>query len=215
MRIKVLIADDHMMFRQGIVALLEAEEGIDVVGEAQNGARAIELSQELNPDVAVIDIAMPEVNGLIATRAMSRVCPDVKVLILSMHLNETYIAEAMKSGARGYVLKDCAVEELVAAIKAIADDYTYLSPKAATVVVKEYLGARNADESTLFDILSPREQEILQLVVEGKSSRDIAGQLSLSAKTVENHRASIMRKLDVHDLPSLVKYAIRTGLCEP
>lgn len=214
METRVLVVDDHRMFREGLKAVVEQEEGITVVGEAENGREAVALCESLNPDVVVMDIAMPEMGGIAATSTILKSHEDIKVLVLTMHLNETYIAETLKSGASGYVLKDCAVEELVTAIRSVEKGEKYLSPRAASLVVKKLLGEKMEGARSAFDILSTREQEVLQLIVEGKSTRDTAEILFISPKTVENHRANIMRKLDIHDVPSLVRFAIRTGLSE-
>jgi len=210
----VLIADDHKLFRLGLIAILASIEQVRVVGEAGNGREAVDLCERLKPDLVVMDIAMPEMNGIIATRMIRTLCEDTRILILSMHLNEAYVTECIKSGASAYLLKDSAFEELVIAIDAVKKGETYLSPAVASAVVKRLTSGGSSVETSVFDLLSPREQEVLQLLVEGKSSKEMAEILIVSPKTVENHRASIMRKLDIHDIPSLVKFAIRIGLCE-
>lgn len=212
--IRVLIADDHKLLRQGIRKILENEPGIEVVGEASDGNEAIESCKELKPDITVLDITMPQLSGIVAIKEILKGCPDTKVLILSMHSNETYITETLRNGAGGYILKDSASEDLVAAIRSVHRGEMFLSPKVATKVVQTLVGKVGVSEKSVFEILSSREQQILQLVAEGCSSKQIAGQLFISPKTVENHKASIMRKLDMHDINSLVKFAIRNGLVE-
>lgn len=215
MAISVVLADDHRMFRQGLKSVLDEDSDIRVIGEAENGSRAVELCGELRPDVVVLDVTMPEMSGIIATRLLKGLGDGTEVIILSMHVSETYVVEALKSGARGYVLKDSAVDELVFAIKAVHGGGTFLSPKAATVVVEKLVAGGAKKGKMVFDILSHREVEVLQLICEGKPVRQTAEILGLSPKTVESHRANIMRKLDVRDVPSLVKFAIRMGVTEP
>ena len=215
MAISVVIADDHMMFRQGLKAVLDEDANIRVIGEAENGSQAVELCEELRPDVVVMDVTMPEMSGIIATRLLKGLGDSTEIIILSMHESETYVVEALKSGARGYVVKDSAVDELVFAIKAVHVGGTFLSPKAATVVVEKLVAGGAKEGKMVFDILSPREVEVLQLMCEGKSVKETAEILGLSPKTVDSHRANIMSKLDVRDVPSLVKFAIRMGVTEP
>ena len=211
--INVLIVDDHKMFREGLKAVLESESGICVVGEAENGAQAVEACGGLNPDVVLMDVSMPEMNGLIACSLINKRCPGARVLMLSMHLKETYILEALKGGASGYVLKDDAADELVLAICTVMRGERYLSPRIVTLVVEKLLSA-NLESDLLYGILSDREQEILQHLCEGKSTRETAERLVISPRTVENHRAKIMDKLGIHDVPTLVKTAIEAGLIE-
>ena len=214
MKVRVVLADDHELFREGMKAVLAREDTIEVVGEAATGGRAVELCLQLHPDIAILDIAMPEMNGLIATKTIKKVCEDTRVLILSMLMDEDAVAQALNGGANGYVLKDSAIEELLIAIKAVMKGEIYLSPKVATLVVRQLLTDKEGGKTKVLDFLSTREQEIVQLIAEGKSTRDIAEHLFLSPKTVENHRANIMRKLDIQDIPSLVKFAIRARLTE-
>jgi len=215
MAINVVIADDHRMFRQGLKSVLEEDGDIRVIGEAENGSQAVGLYGELRPDVVVLDVTMPEMSGIIATRLLRDLDDSAKVVILSMHVSETYVVEALKSGARGYVLKDSAVDELVLAIKAVHGGGTFLSPKAATIAVEKLVAGDAKKGQMVFDILSHREVEVLQLMCEGKSVKEAANILGLSPKTVDSHRANIMGKLGVRDLPSLVKFAIRMGVTEP
>jgi DNA-binding NarL/FixJ family response regulator len=211
-KIRVVLADDHELFREGMKAVLAREDTVEVVGEASTGGKAVEL--QVHPDVAILDVAMPEMNGLIATRTIKKVCEDTRVLILSMLMDEDAVAQALNGGASGYVLKDSAIEELLIAIKAVMKGETYLSPKVASVVVRQLVTDKEGGKTQVLDFLSTREQEIVQLIAEGQSTKDIAERLFLSPKTVENHRANIMRKLDIQDIPSLVKFAIRARLTE-
>ena len=211
--IDVLIVDDHKMFREGLKAVLESESGIYVVGEAEDGAQAVEACERSNPDVVLMDVSMPEMNGLIACSLINKRCPGARVLMLSMHLKETYILEALKDGASGYVLKDDAADELVSAICTVMRGERYLNPRIVTLVVERLLAA-NPESSALFGLLSDREQEVLQHLCEGKSTRETAERLVISPRTVENHRAKIMDKLGIHDVPTLVKTAIEAGLIE-
>jgi DNA-binding NarL/FixJ family response regulator len=208
----VLLADDHELFREGMKAVLAREKQIEIVAEASTGGKAVDLCMKLCPDIAIVDIDMPEMNGVLATKAIRKVCGNTRVLILSMIMDEDTVAEALNSGACGYVLKDSAIEELLLAIKAVMEGDTYLSPKVATMVVHRLLIDKEGGKTSALDLLSTREQEVLQLIAEGKSTREIAEHLYLSPKTVENHRANIMRKLDIKDIPSLVKFAIRSKL---
>ena len=211
--IDVLIVDDHKMFREGLKAVLEPESGLRVVGEAENGARAVETCEQLSPDIVLMDVTMPEMNGLIACSLIRKRCPGTRVLMLSMHLKETYVLEALKGGASGYVLKDDAADELVLAVCTVAEGQRYLSPRIMTLIVERLLST-NPESNPLFGLLSDREQEVLQLLCEGKSTRETAERLVISPRTVENHRARIMDKLGIHDVPTLVKTAIEAGLIE-
>jgi len=202
------------MLRHGLRAILEQQEDIEIIGEAGNGREAVELCKRLDPDVVVLDIAMPEMSGVLATDAILKDNRNTKVLILSTYLNETYITETLKMGASGYVLKECAAGDLLDAIKSVSRGEIYLSPKVSTMAIRKFIRREGAGEKTVFDILSPREQEILQHVAEGKTTNEMAEILFISSRTVDNHRASIMRKLDLHDIPSLVKFAVRSGISE-
>jgi len=212
MTIRVLLADDHNIVREGLRSLLEKEPDIDIVAMADNGRTAVQLAGELRPDVAVLDIAMPEMNGIEATRRISRDDPEIKVLALSMHSARRFVTEALSAGAKGYLLKDCAAEELVRAIRTVAGNETYLSPKVAGLIVKDYL--KHSPETTLSDnsCLTNREREVLQLIAEGESTKEIAFKISVSIKTVETHRQQIMKKLNLHSVAELTRYAIREGL---
>ncbi len=215
-QIKVLLADDHIVVRQGLRALLTSEPDIEIVGEADNGRQAVQLAKKDMPDVVVMDIAMPVLNGLEATRQIKKIIPSIKVLVLTMYENEESVFQILKAGASGYLIKDSAVTELVTAIRAIRQGDSYLSPSISRKVIEEYVRrAEVGEKSSPEDPLSSREREILQLIAEGNSIPQIASRLCISKKTVEAHKAHIMEKLDIHDKVGLIKYTIRTGLTKP
>jgi DNA-binding NarL/FixJ family response regulator len=212
--IRVALADDHALVRAGIRALLEKLPGIEVVGEADNGREALELIKKSAPNLILLDISMTELGGLEALPRIVKDFPAVKVLILSGHANEEYVLRALRCGAAGYMLKEAAAEELELAIKAVAQDKTYLSPSVSRTVVESYL-QRAAGEEGPIEQLTARQREVLQLIAEGKNTKQIAGTLDISVKTVEAHRLQLMARLHIHDVPGLVRYAIRSGLVSP
>jgi two-component system, NarL family, response regulator NreC len=211
MKIKVLLADDHKIFRDGLRTLIE-KEGMEVVGEAENGRKAIKLAEKLMPNVIVMDVSMPDMNGIEATRKIIAGMPDVKVIALSMHSDRRFVLGMLEAGASGYLLKDCAFGELATAINQVSTGNTYLSPQIADVVVKGYLN-KTTDSSVIGGaILTSREREILQLIAEGLTAKEIAAHVFLSIKTIETHRRNIMQKLNTRSTAELTKYAIREGL---
>jgi len=212
MSVKIILADDHRIMREGLRALLERESDIEVIAEADNGRTTVELARELNPDVVVIDIGMPDLNGIDATRQIVSESPAVKVIALSMHSDRKFVREMLSAGASGYLLKDSAFEELGAALATVINNQTYLSPKIADTVVKDYLGKIETKESKVSPALTKREREVLQLIAEGKTTKDIASQLYVSIKTIETHRKQIMDKVGLNSVAELTKYAIREGL---
>ncbi|HQY56747.1 MAG: response regulator transcription factor [Nitrospira sp.] len=213
-RIRVLLAEDHTLVRAGFRALLEKLDGILVVGEVSDGLEALKVSKEIVPDVVLMDIAMPGMNGLEATSRMRQECPRTKVLMLSMYTNEEYLKEALRAGASGYLLKDADRAELELAIKTVRRGETYLTPAVAKFTLEAY--CRQDDSRTgPLGKLTGRQREILQLIAEGCSTKQIAQRLDLSVKTVETHRAQLMERLEIHDVPGLVRLAIRTGLVQP
>jgi DNA-binding NarL/FixJ family response regulator len=213
MSITVFLADDHAVVRDGLRHLLEAQPDIKVVGDAANGRQTLQLIDRLNPDVAIMDIAMPELNGIEAARKIRTDCPSTQVIILSIYSTEEHVSRALQAGARGYVLKESAGIEVVNAVRAVHSGHHYLSQKLSDRLIDDYLHQiKSSGERDPLARLSSREREVLQLVVEGKSSAEIAEVLSLSVKTVETYRSRIFRKLDIDDLPSLVKFAIQHGL---
>jgi RNA polymerase sigma factor (sigma-70 family) len=213
MSITVFLADDHAVVRDGLRFLLEAEHDIKVVGDAANGRETVRQVARLCPDVVIMDIAMPELNGIEAARKIGQVCPSTQVIMLSVHSTTEHVFQALQAGARGYLLKESAGIEVVNAVRAVHADRRYLSQKISDRLVDDYVRQRQATEAkSPLARLSPREREVLQLVVEGKSSAEIADILSLSLKTVETYRSRLMRKLGISDLPGLVKFAIQHGL---
>jgi DNA-binding NarL/FixJ family response regulator len=209
---RIILADDHGIMREGLRALLEKQSGIEVIAEADNGRTTVELSRELKPDVVIIDIAMPDLNGIEATRQIVAESPGVKVIALSMHSDRKFVREMLSAGASGYMLKDSAFEELDKAVSTVNDNKTYLSPGIAETVVKDYLGKIVTDNSAASIALTNREREVLQLFAEGKTTKQIASLLFLSIKTIETHRKQIMGKLGLNGIAELTKYAIREGL---
>ncbi len=212
MSIKVLIADDHQIMREGLRALLEKELDIQVLGEAEDGRMIQRMARELQPDVIIMDVAMPDLNGIEATRQIVAELPGVKIIALSMHDDRRFVLNMLKAGAAGYMLKDCAFKDLAKAIRVVMSNKTFLSPEVADIVVKDYLSTTQPTESSVFNLLSPREREVLQLIAEGKTSALIGESLHISVKTVETHRQQIMVKLKIRSIAELTKYAIREGL---
>jgi len=212
MAIRILLADDHQITRSGLRALLEQQPNMAVAGEADNGRLAVLMAAELKPDVIVMDINMPELNGIEASRQIKTELPDIKIIALSMHSDKRYVAGMLKAGVSGYLLKNCAFDELVAAINSVMRNQSYLSPAIADTVMKDYASIlEGADQSTA-SLLSSREREVLQLIAEGMSTRDIGERIHVSVKTVETHRQQIMRKLNAKSVAELTKIAVREGL---
>jgi DNA-binding NarL/FixJ family response regulator len=210
--IKVLLADDHKIVRDGLRTLLEKNSDIVVAGEAEDGREALQMAQKLLPDVVVMDIAMPDLNGIEATRQILADRSAVRIVALSMHSDKRFVSEMLKAGASGYLLKDCAFEELITAIRTVMKGKIYLSPEIAGVVIGDYIKKDAKADSSVFSLLSDREREVLQLMAEGKTTKEVASYLHVSVKTVETHRTNIMTKLDIHSIAELTKYAIREGL---
>ena len=211
--IRVIVADDHHLVRQGIRMLLDKAEDIEVVAEAEDGLEAVELAERLAPDIVVMDISMPRLNGAQATELIRARLPATQVVVLSMHADETVVRQALRRGARAYVLKRAVGEELMLAVRTASRGETYLSPPIAGSILNEFLALSDeTEESSAFERLTPRERQVLQLLAEGGTNSVIARELMLSVKTVEKHRASLMSKLDIHDLTGLVRAAIKHGL---
>ena len=212
MSIRILLADDHKITRQGLRALLDKQEDMEVVAEAEEGRTAVRLVRELLPDVVIMDVSMPDLNGMEAARQIVGKFPDVKIIALSMHSDSLFVTEMLRSGASGYLLKDCAFEELARAIQAVVAGKAYLSPSISGIVVNDYVHRLSKADFSSSELLTDREREVLQLIAEGKSTKQIALKLHVSVKTIETHRRQIMNKLDIHTVAELTKYAIRKGL---
>lgn len=212
--IRILLADDHTILRNGIRAILEDEPGMVIVGEADDGRTAVNLACQLKPDIVVMDIAMPLLNGLEATRQIKHNCPAIKVIILTMHDNEEYIIQMLEAGAMGYILKDAAARELITALRMVHRGEAVLSPAITRIVIEDYLRWGTIRPTEDNGDLSPREREILQLIAEGYTSKQIAEILVISIKTVQAHRNSLMQKLNLHNRGELIKYAIQKKIIE-
>ncbi len=212
MSVRILLADDHKIMREGLKALLEKQLDIEVIAEAENGLEAVNLTRKLRPDIVMMDIGMTALNGIEATREIIATVPGVRVIALSMHSDKRFVIEMLKAGAFGYLLKDSAPEELTSAIRAVASNQPYLSPKITDVVLKDYLNTLSQKEPTAFTVLTAREREVLQLIAEGRSTKQIASALHVSVKTIETHRQQMMEKLDIRSIAELTKYAVREGL---
>lgn len=212
MGIRILLADDHKIMRDGLRSLLEQLPGVEVVGEAENGRMAVGMVRDRAVDLVIMDVGMPDLNGIDATRQVMATAPRVKVLALSMHSDKRYVGEMFRAGASAYLLKDCAFEELADAIEVVLAGRAYISPQIAGSLVREFVSHPATDERSPYEILTPREREVLQLLAEGKMVKQIAAHLNISSKTVETHRHQIMNKLNVSNLAELIKYAVREGL---
>ncbi|UCG30673.1 MAG: response regulator transcription factor [candidate division WOR-3 bacterium] len=212
MSIKILLADDHTLFREGMRSLLQKELNIRIIGEAENGREAVKLALELKPDVIVMDITMPDLNGMEATRKIRKAIPQIKVICLSMHSDRRYVVDMFRAGASGYLIKSCAYKELTDAINIVAANQKYISPQIAHIVIDESIGKQQTKKKAVKSTLTPREREILQLIAEGKNTKYIAHHLYKSTKTVETHRRNIMRKLKAKSVAELTRYAISEGI---
>ena len=211
--IRIMLADDHTVIRKGLRALLERQDGFTVVAEAADGREAVETAASLGPDVAVMDIGMPNLNGIEAARRITERRPETAVVILSMHADESYVLRALKSGARGYLLKDSPEEDLINAIRAVHQGKAFFSPEISKMLAEDYMRQmrqRGVEDS--YELLTPREREILQMLGEGKSNKDVATKLNLSLHTVETHRGNILEKLNLHGMAEMILYAVRKGI---
>lgn len=209
-KIRILLADDHAVVRQGFRMILAGQSDMEILGEAGNGREAVELTEKLQPDVVVMDVAMPELNGIEATRRIATAAPHSRVLALSMHKDSVYVREILRAGARGYLLKDAADSDLLAAVRAVSRGEGYLSPAISEAVLSDY----RRHVTNPIDLLTSREREVLQMIAEGKTNKEIANILNLSVYTVDAHRGRIMEKLNLHSTTELVRFAIRNGLTE-
>lgn len=212
MSIRIVLADDHAIVRHGLSRAVQHEDDMEVVGQASDGHSTVELARELLPDVVVMDISMPELNGIEATREIQREAPGVRVIALSMHSAKRYVTEMFRAGASGYLLKDCDFDELARAVRTVAEGKTYVSPSVSSVVVEDLVRKERKTEATAFSLLTQREREVLQLLAEGRTTKQIALRLHISPKTVEAHRLRVMNKLEIDNVAQLTKYAIREGL---
>ena len=212
MKIRVILADDHHIVRQGLRSLLKNSPDIDIIAEAGDGRETVRLAEELSPDLIIMDVAMPRLNGIEATRQIIAKAPSCKVVALSMYADSQFIIRMLMAGASAYVLKDCAFEELEQAIRTAAANQTYLSPRIVDALVKNYIRHAQLNNSSPFSILTARERAVLQLMAEGKSTKEIAAYLRLSTKTIETYRKKVTDKLNIHSIAELTKYAIREGL---
>ena len=209
-RIRILLADDHAVVRQGFKMILDAQPDMEIVGEAANGREALALAEEVRPDVVVMDVAMPELNGIEATRRLAASVPHARVLALSMHKDSVYVREILRAGARGYVLKESVAGDLVKAVRAVASGEGYLSPAVSNAVLDDY----RRHVTNPIDLLTSREREVLQMLAEGKTNKEIAAVLDLSVYTIDAHRGRIMEKLNLHSINELVRFAVRNGLID-
>lgn len=212
-KIRILIADDHLVIRAGLRLLLERHEDFTVVAEADDGRQAVDLAAQYKPDVAVMDVAMPNMNGIEATRQITSADPSIAVVMLSMYTDETYVMRALRSGAKAYLLKSSAETDLIQAVRAVREGKSFFSPVVSRMLLEDYvrqMGQKGVEDS--YDLLTPREREILQLVAEGKANKDVATHLGLSLHTVETHRTKILQKLNLHSVPELILYAVRKGI---
>jgi len=211
--IRIVLADDHVVMRNGLKLLLERQPNFAVAGEAVNGREAVDICEKLKPDVLVLDIAMPNLNGIEAARQIAAKMPKTAIVILSMHSDESYVLRALKAGARAYLLKDSAEADLINAIRAVSEGKAFFSPAISRMLVDDYmrrLEQRGVEDS--YELLTTREREILQLLAEGKSNKEVAAMLNLSLYTVETHRGNILQKLNLHSVPELILYAVRKGV---
>jgi DNA-binding NarL/FixJ family response regulator len=212
MSITILLVDDHKMFRDGLRNLISREMGLEPIGEAKDGDEAIVMALKYSPDVMVMDLSMPGLNGLEATRKILEIRPQTKIIVLSMHSDRRFVVETLKVGAKGYVLKDSDFTELVQAIHAVVNDRIYLSQKISDLVIKDFVKSAKIEEPSAYSMLSAREREVLQQLAEGKGTKVIADHLNVSIKTIETYRKNLMDKLDLHSIAALTKYAIREGI---
>ncbi len=211
--IRILLCDDHAVIRRGLRLLLDQQEDFEVVGEASDGREAVSLAEALKPDIAVLDITMPNLNGIEAARQISAKQLGTAIVVLSMHADESFVLKALKAGARGYVLKEAPESELIKAVRALAEGKSFFSPAVSRMLVEDYVRhLQDKDVEDSYELLTAREREILQLIAEAKSNKDIASILNLSLYTVETHRSNIMEKLNLHSVPELILYAVRKGV---
>lgn len=208
----IVLADDHRIFRDGLRPLLTAQADLEVVAEAEDGLQALDLCLSHRPEVAVLDVSMPGLNGIEVARRLQQQAPEVKPLILSMHSDRRFVLEALRAGARGYILKESGIRDLILAVREVQAGRIHLSAAVSEQVIRDYIGLADSDESSVFSVLSGREREVLQMLAEGHATKEIAARLNLSVKTVESHRKAVMDKLEIRSIAELTRYAIREGL---
>ncbi|MEZ5356835.1 MAG: response regulator transcription factor [Bryobacteraceae bacterium] len=214
-RIRILLADDHTVMRRGLRLLLEQEPDLEIAGEAGDGREAVALAESLRPEVVVMDIGMPLLNGIEATRQITEAFAGTRVVVLSMYSDESYVLRALKAGARGYILKDSAEADLLRAVRAVSEGKSFFSPRVSRMLLEDYIRQlKEKGEEDSYELLTSREREILQLLAEGKSNKDVANLLNLSLYTVETHRSHILQKLNIHTVPELILYAVRKGIIQ-
>lgn len=212
MTTKIIIADDHKMMRDGLRALIEKKPGFEIVAEAENGLKVLELVRKHLPELIIMDIGMPDINGIEATRKIISEYPDIKIIALSMHSDKRFITRMLEAGASGYLMKDCAFDELIQAIQSVLMNQMFISKSIANIIIKDHIKRLSETDSSGYSILTDREREVIQMLAEGNSTKEIASHLHLSVKTVETHRINIMKKLNLHSVAELTKYAIREGI---
>jgi DNA-binding NarL/FixJ family response regulator len=212
MKIKILLVDDHQILREGLRSLVKGYDDMEVIGEAADGREALNMVEKLSPDVVIMDISMPDLNGIDATRMIINESPDVKIIALSMHHDKQFVSEIFKAGASGYLIKDSAFDELEHAVRIVMSGQTYINPKIASLVVESLVNQSANPNPSSFSLLTAREREVLQLIADGKSTKQIAIDLNVSSKTIESHRRQVMGKLNVRSVADLTKFAIREGL---
>lgn len=215
MSIRILLVDDHIVLRHGLSKSLQTEKDVEIVGQANDGHSAVKLAKELTPDVIIMDISMPDLNGIEATRQIIKALPNCRIIGLSMHSTKKFVMEMFKAGAKGYLLKDCEFDELVNAIRTVASGKTFISPSISGILLESAASEDSKEEVSAFSALTQREREVLQLLSEGKTTKQIANKLFISPKTVEVHRLNIMNKLEIDNIAQLTKYAIKEGLTQP
>jgi two-component system, NarL family, response regulator NreC len=212
-KIRILVADDHQLMRSGVRLMLEREADLTVIGEASDGREAVSMAKTLKPEVVVMDIGMPNLNGIEAAHQMTQDNPQLAIVMVSMHSDESYVLRALKAGARGYLLKDSAEADLIKAVHAVGSGKSFFSPVVSKMLLDDYVRKlKRSGTEDAYDLLTPREREILQLIAEGKSNKDIANLLDLSVYTIESHRSNLMEKLNLRGLPELILYAVRKGI---
>ncbi len=214
MSVRIVLADDHQVLREGICSLLEKQGNIEVVAQAENGRKAVRLVRDLQPDIIIMDIAMPDLNGIEAARQIKAESPEVKIIALSMHSDRRFVAEMLKAGANGYLLKNSAFQQLTNSIRTVMEGRNYLSPEIGEIVLDDYIKKITANETSRVSPLTSREREVLQLIAEGNSTKEIASNLSVSIKTADTHRQQVMKKLNCRSVAELTKYAIREGITQ-